>query len=412
MIGPALLLATLVGSRITIEPAGKIYQDDVVTILVTSDKVLSDYTAGTRITTGNLTNVRREMFRRVPNAPPIVVFSATPIAPGLAWVEATISDYADKPVDQIPRVTFDVAPDLARASDDPNQIFRSQAAAKRFPLFIRTGADRARAFVGQRIEIWWEAVTTQKSLEYPTFYPKIENAPEISSFRSSSPLTVDASQPPPWHTQIVRLAVVAKKPGVLHVPERLIDLVDRAPDGTETRVRRWSTPVDIEAVPLPAEAARLPVGHFKIECRAVHERSIYWPSVGVDIFGSGDLTAIDFPRPVRTPYPIIVTKTDHWEAWDANHSRWIYEVHSHDPLTVTMPELTFEYFDPDAQKIEGIGCEKNPVLIRTDETPVAPAARMKDSDPVPPLRGDWHAPAIAGVFAAIGLAMVFFAMRR
>src|SRR5204863_8483017 len=139
-----------------------------------------------------------------------------------------------------------------------------------------------------------------------------------------------------------------------------------------------------------------------IECRPIRERSAYWPSVGVDIFGSGDLTAIDFPHSVRTPYAIIVTKADHWEAWDANHSRWIYEVHSRDPLTVTMPELTFEYFDPDAQKIERIGCAKSPVLSRSEETAVAPPARMKDSDPAPPaLRADWRAPAIAGLFAAI-----------
>jgi hypothetical protein len=107
--------------------------------------------------------------------------------------------------------------------------------------------------------------------------------------------------------------------------------------------------------------------------------------------------------------PIIIGKLQHIAGAD-EHSSWSYEIHSNDPLVVTMPELEFGYFNPDTGRVERASCEKSPVLSRTAEYH-APAPTPPPTRSLPPKIAS-RVRYVGFGFVALGLAMVFTAMRR
>jgi hypothetical protein len=268
----AVAVTVLANSNIRLEPKGTFYQDDVITIVVAAEKLDRMHSDIVRLKTENLSYKLVEFRQPTAKDPWIIVYAATPTAPGPAWVEADVWEWGERNLkEHIPRVTLDIQPDLARFSNDPEGIFRLQRAAKRTALFVRGTANKVRAYPGQRVEVWWDAVTPEKTIAFYPFNPKLRDL-ETSALGSSSVSPVKTVGPPPWHTAVQGVRVFPKAPGVLHIPEYLMEAENRMPDGTVVPLRRWTNPVDIEVFPLPPEASKLPVGHFKLDCRLITYR--------------------------------------------------------------------------------------------------------------------------------------------
>ena len=386
-----LLFAMSARSDITIAPAGPVYVDDVLIVTITGRA------AGVcRPNAHNLTLTPRQ-------AGWVYVYTAVPTAPGPAWIEAEIyAEGSNTPSERVPRMTFTVLPDIARSSDDPATIFRAQRAAKRPPVYARATASTYRAFPGQRIDLWWTAISDDSSLRFDEdFHPQPEGL-DLLRLGRIKPIRTMVGGLPVTQFSLEHAVVIPKEPGTLHIPEYEVVTDNKA-------VRRFTNAFDIEVVPAPAEAAKLPIGKYTLDCRSA--AASYWPKVTIDVVGNGDASSAGFPRLTSPPpnVPIVIWGGAPRVEFDANHHQWTYEVHSRDPQLVVMPDVAFDHYDPETRRAERATCGEPPLLVRSDEPPKATEQPVVQAAVLPGMK---IAQYITGLFALAGVIVVFTAMRQ
>ncbi|MGZ8711367.1 MAG: hypothetical protein ACXW2I_17100 [Burkholderiales bacterium] len=395
MTGGAAMAAQ---SRITIEPSGPVYADDILTVTVETATPGADWARAVRPRSENMTLTLKRFNRPQPGMPATFVFNAAPQAAGKAWVEADIHGEGEEtPRDHAPRVTVNVRPDLGRGFGDAAATFGAQRAANRPRLFARVTPSTYRAYPGQRIELTWWAQTPEQSITFAEFRPQIPGI-ELTTLARTPPIRTMAGGVIVSQTEIGHAVLTPKAPGTLHIPA--YDVVAENDLGLEiVPLRRWTNAIDIEVLPLPPEAANLPIGKFAMQCKS--EAPAYWPKVKVEVAGTGHLDAAAPPRLTKVlAVPVIIGS--------AAPGIWTYEVHSRDPELVTIPDLSFDFFNPETQRVEQGACDDIPILSRLQEE-LQPAAKAEGHARIEEVQ---IARSIAGFCALAGLFMMFSAMRR
>lgn len=342
-------------------PAGNVYLDDEIEGFLVPPKPIDD--PEFTIKSENLTIVRGES-RPYPGVPDTYQypFVAKPIAPGPAWIEGSVHQrYSQSiPEQPIPRLTFNVLPDLNRASDDPVKVFAMQKAAKRPQLFFHVSSPRPRAWVGQSIEVMWDLISPQNDFGSSSFYPKLDAYKTESINRAQYPAQTAVGGQFVWRKRLMHYLFRSDKAQVIHLPTTEMDGSVRTPDGQETDVMRYPNALDIEFVAPPAEAAHMPIGHYSMKCTQIGSGD-YWPSFSVELTGDGDLSQHTAPpRFELEPITPIIASLDYGTP---NAVHWTYSIHTHDAIA-KLPALTADYFDPDTATVKHTGCP--PMEMSTD----------------------------------------------
>src|SRR5206468_4103276 len=79
-----------------------------------------------------------------------------------------------------------------------------------------------------------------------------------------------------WRHHAAHIALTSWTPGTIHIPESLVSAVQASAGWKPGFVHRWTTPLDVEFVQPPAEAANMPIGKFTLQCGA-GVLTGYWP---------------------------------------------------------------------------------------------------------------------------------------
>jgi len=171
---------------------------------------------------------------------------------------------------------------------------------------------------------------------------------------------------------IRRAALFASQPGPLAIPplEFEIGILDAdALALNASTITRQTPPLAIRVLPLPEEAARLPVGEFAVELKASagHTDINLAFSVTMIIRGNGNIKAIETPRfPDSRLYRVFPEKLTREMVYNENGLQGILRaeipVSFSSPGIVSLPSLPFRYFDPTAKQIRILASD--PMMIR------------------------------------------------
>jgi hypothetical protein len=396
--------ASLFGQpMITAEPHGTVYLDDTIVVKVTFQADVG----GTVRLRGENVNIEGSWGQEVETRNNIVqytqVYTATPNAPGPAWVEGYVTQMYKPPSDPFSRITFNVIPDLARVTDDPAKIFASQRAANRPLFYVRSQVSAQRAYVGQRVEVLWQAITAEETIQPQMWRPPLKESDYDTVSWDHERIQSAAGGMIAWRTPMAHIALTSWSPGVLHIPDALVTALQPSPGGKQTFIHRWTTSVDLEFVEPPAQAANLPIGKFNIKCRAAN-LSGYWPEFSAEVSGDGYVKKAGPPhfdfQPAVTIVPRVGTILP-------AKIEWLFAVHSRAEMA-ELPPVTFDYFDPEAGEVRHATCMSTRAkryFFQAQETDFV--ARRVQVNPKKAAGVRW----IAGFAALFGVAMVTMAAR-
>ena len=347
-------------------------------------------------------------------------FRIRPLAEGAMFIEVC-SIAPNGLTTRLLSTTVNIRPDLSRTIDDEAGLLKSLRAAGRPEVFVRTHVSKTRAYVGETVPVWWEAVT-------PTVDEFGRSPHELSrfEFHPTPPVPFKNGTPGEHNgevsTEVVRNQIVSVTKfgstevtaGTAGVVPIASGLVDNEPGWGPERhlIIRLTRPAAIDFAPVPGAAAGLPVGKFHLECsNGVADRQ--WPSFTVDLWGDSNLTPKmqqQVPRlsakPLFAVVPYLPDIVDRSGNRDERIVRnWCFVVHTTN-MDARIPPIRYRYFDSDASAIREAECDCSHKLapVKRDGRPRFLYDRRQQQAPAE--QKSIAAEGIVAVFAAVNALLV------
>lgn len=400
--------------HLTIELTGSFAENDDVPLKLDNLEVVSGPRISNEFSWINGVSRRRRSFS----------YTLRPGATGTATIGPIAIVDADRRRDTLGPVHVEVlAEATASLGGDPIALLRYYASASRPRVAVAVELDQRTARVGEQIVATWY-VYTAESIDTLS----VTSAPAMSDFwteeisvnrRDDTELFVDGM--PVRKVPVRRAALFPLRSGRLEIPplevaaevmQAIGDPFDRFGmlNSRSVTQRRRASGTTVDATPAPLAQ----VGNYSMRCTNAKVSPVGLVSIDVTVTGNGNLRAAEPPKFTASPAAEVQIlpgelKVERKEDGVSMQRSWRFLLFPKNRGLLSIPPLSFEYFDPSPGVSRAIHCSFVPVTVERIERSVA--AERSESAESSPAR--WPRALLATLLlVAVGGAAMFFVARR
>jgi len=326
----------------------------------------------------------------------VLRYVAHPRGPGAAMVGPVVLRGSNGQVETLPPVSIQVLPDRAAGSNEPLTILHELQATGRDPIFVIADADKTSVFLGEQIIVTWTIYNATNVQQYG-----LGQIPKLADFwveeldvRGETPQQTFVGGVPMQKLIIRRAALFPLRSGALTIDPTSIDaqIMKRVDignpfglfEGSVVDVHRRSSPLSIEARPLPPGPPVAAVGNVSLQCATPGQKNGGPVSIDVAMTGAANLRAAPppaFARPLEGSVQINevgVTVDRHQEA--VMTRRWRFLIFPANAGMFVVPPMTSPILTPAGVRRE-LRCEQRALLVQAaDAATMQPHAPASSAD--------------------------------
>jgi hypothetical protein len=342
----------------------------------------------------------------------VLRYVARPIHPGAALVGPLTLHGADGEVETLAPLSIQVLPDLAAGTNDPIRILHELVATGRDPIFVVADADKSSVFTGEQVIVTWTIYNAANVQQHG-----ISRMPKLADFwveeldiRGQTPQQLFLGGVAMQKLVIRRVALFPLHAGTLTVDPLAIEAQIMKPigfgnslrlfEGSVVDVQRRSSPLVIEARPIPAGPPVAAVGDIALQCQTPVQKNGGPVAVEVIMTGAANLRAAPPPSFAQAvdgsvqlaEGTVIVQRRD--EA--VMTRRWRFLIFPNSTGMFVIPPLTAQILTPAGVRRE-LRCEQRALMVQA-----ADAALMQSH--APPAPGNARVEAARQSLPFIGIA--------
>jgi hypothetical protein len=241
----------------------------------------------------------------------VLRYVAHPGRPGAALVGPMVLHGTDGQVETLAPISIQVLPDLAAGSNDPQRILHELLATGRDPIFIVAEADKSSVFTGEQVIVTWTIYNATNVQQHG-----IGEIPKLADFwveeldaRSETAQQVYIGGLAMQRLVIRRVALFPLRGGALTVDPISLEaqIMKRTSsgnpfglfEGSVVDVHRRSSPLTIEARPIPPGPPVAAVGDISLQCSTPVQKNGGPVSMDVVMSGAANLRAVPPPAFAR-----------------------------------------------------------------------------------------------------------------
>jgi hypothetical protein len=323
----------------------------------------------------------------------VLRYVAHPIHAGAALVGPLTLHGAGGQVETLAPLSIQVLPDLAAGTNDPLRILHELVATGRDPIFVVADADKSTVFTGEQVIVTWTIYNATNVQQHG-----IAQMPKLADFwveeldiRGQTAQQVFLGGLAMQKLVIRRVALFPLHSGALTVEPLGIEAQIMKPlgfgnpfrlfEGSVVDVNRRSSPLSIEARPIPAGPPVAAVGDISLQCQTPVQKNGGPVAIDVAMTGAANLRAApppSFAQAVEGSVQIAegaVTVRRRDEA--VMTRRWRYLIFPATAGMFVIPPLTAQTLTPAGVRRE-LRCEQRALLVQA-----ADAATMQPHAPPP-----------------------------
>jgi hypothetical protein len=343
----------------------------------------------------------------------VLRYVARPIHPGAALVGPLTLHSADGQIETLAPLSIQVLPDLAAGTNDPIRILHELVATGRDPIFVVADADKSSVFIGEQVIVTWTIYNAANVQQHG-----ISRMPKLADFwveeldiRGQTPQQLFIGGVAMQKLVIRRVALFPLHNGTLTVDPLAIEAQIMRPlgfnplrlfEGSVVDVSRRSSPLAIEARPIPAGPPVAAVGDISLQCEAPVQKNGGPVAVDVIMTGAANLRAApppSFAQPVDGSVQIAEGAVSVQRRDEAVMTRrWRFLIFPNSTGMFVIPPLTAQTLTPAGVRRE-LRCEQRALMVQA-----AGAAVQSHAPPMPssaPVEAARQSLPFIGIAAAI-----------
>ncbi|MEA2329020.1 MAG: hypothetical protein QOE68_3979 [Thermoanaerobaculia bacterium] len=345
----------------------------------------------------------------------VLRYVAHPLHAGAALVGPLTLHGANGEIETVAPLSIQVLPDLAAGSNDPIRILHELVATGRDPIFVVADADKSSVFTGEQVIVTWTIYNAANVQQHG-----IAQMPKLADFwveeldiRGQTAQQLFLGGVAMQKLVIRRVALFPLHSGTLTVDPLGIQAQIMKPltlgnpfrlfEGSVVDVNRRSSPLAIEARPIPAGPPVAAVGDISLQCQTPVQKNGGPVAIDVVMSGAANLRAApppSFAQAVEGSVQIAEGTVSVQRRDEAVMTRrWRYLIFPATSGMFVIPPLTAQTLTPAGVRRE-LRCEQRALLVQA-----ADAAAMQSHAPPPsrsaPVEAARQSLPFIGVAAAI-----------
>src|SRR4051794_29217178 len=316
----------------------------------------------------------------------VLRYVAHPIHAGAALVGPLTLHGADGQVEMLAPLSIQVLPDLAAGTNDPIRILHELVATGRDPIFVVADADKSSVFTGEQVIVTWTIYNATNVQQHG-----IARMPKLADFwveeldiRGQAPQQVFLGGVAMQKLVIRRVALFPLHSGTLTVDPLGIEAQIMKPlgfgnpfrlfEGSVVDVNRHSSPLAIEARPIPPGPPVGAVGDISLQCETPVQKNGGPVAVDVIMPGAATLRAApppSFAQPVEGSIQIAEGSVSVQRRDEAVMTRrWRYLIFPNSTGMFVIPPLTAKTLTPAGVRRE-LRCEQRALMVQAADAATA-----------------------------------------
>ncbi|MGA8806369.1 MAG: BatD family protein, partial [Thermoanaerobaculia bacterium] len=343
----------------------------------------------------------------------VLRYVARPIHAGPALVGPLTLHGADGEVETLAPLSIQVLPDLAAGTNDPIRILHELVATGRDPIFVVADADKSSVFAGEQVIVTWTIYNAANVQQHG-----ISRMPKLADFwveeldiRGQTPQQLFIGGVAMQKLVIRRVALFPLRNGTLTVDPLTIEAQIMKPlgsnllrlfEGSVVDVQRHSSPLAIEARPLPAGPPVAAVGDISLQCQTPVQKNGGPVAIDVIMTGAANLRAASPPSFAQAVEGSVQIAEGAVSVQRRDESvmtrRWRYLIFPNSTGMFVIPPLTSHTLTPAGVRRE-LRCEQRTLMVQA-----ADASTQSHAPPAPnsaPVEAARQSLPFIGVAAAI-----------
>jgi len=345
----------------------------------------------------------------------VLRYIARPVHPGAALVGPLTLHGANGETETLAPLSIQVLPDLAAGTNDPIRILHELVATGRDPIFVVAEADKSSAFIGEQVIVTWTIYNATNVQQHG-----IAQMPKLADFwveeldiRGQAAQQLFLGGVAMQKLVIRRVALFPLHSGTLTVDPLGIEAQILKPlgfgnpfrlfEGSVVDVNRRSSPLSIEARPIPAGPPVAAVGDISLQCETPMQKNGGPVAVEVVMAGAANLRAApppSFAQAVEGSVQIAEGAVSVQRRDEAVMTRrWRFLIFPNSTGMFVIPPLIAHTLTPAGVRRE-LRCEQRALLVQA-----ADAATMQPHAPPPngsaPIEAARQSLPLVGLAAAI-----------
>ena len=320
----------------------------------------------------------------------VLRYVAHPRGAGAALIGPVVLHAAEGQIETLAPISIQVLPDLAAGSNDPQRILHELLATGRDPIFIVAEADKSSVFTGEQVIVTWTIYNATNVQQHG-----IGEIPKLADFwveeldaRSETPQQVFVGGLAMQRLVIRRVALFPLRSGTLTVDPISLEaqIMKRTSsgnpfglfEGSVVDVHRRSSPLTIEARPIPPGPPVAAVGDVSLQCLTPVQKNGGPVSMDVVMTGAANLRAVPPPAFARTADGSVqITEggvSVQRRAEAVMTRRWRFLIFPATSGMFVIPPLTTAILTPAGVRRE-LRCEQRALIVEpADATAMQPRA--------------------------------------
>jgi hypothetical protein len=237
----------------------------------------------------------------------VLRYVAHPVHAGAALVGPLTLHGTDGQIETLPPLSIQVLPDLAAGTNDPIRILHELVATGRDPIFIVAEADKSSVFTGEQVIVTWTIYNATNVQQHG-----ISQMPKLADFwveeldvRNAAPQQLFLGGVAMQKLVVRKVALFPLHSGTLTVDPLAMQAQIMKPltfgnpfrlfEGSVVDVNRRSSPLPIEARPIPPGPPVAAVGDISLQCQTPVQKNGGPVAVDVIMTGAANLRAAPPP---------------------------------------------------------------------------------------------------------------------
>jgi hypothetical protein len=308
----------------------------------------------------------------------VLRYVAHPVHAGAALVGPLTLHGADGQIETLAPLSIQVLPDLAAGSNDPIRILHELVATGRDPIFVVAGADKGSVFTGEQVIVTWTIYNATNVQQHG-----IAQMPKLADFwveeldiRGQTAQQLFLGGVAMQKLVIRRVALFPLHSGTLTVDPLGIEAQIMKPlafgnpfrlfEGSVTDVKRHSSPLAIEARPIPPGPPVEAVGDIALQCDTPVQKNGGPVAIDVMMTGAANLRAAPPPSFAQPPEGSIQIAEGTVSVQRRDEAvmtrRWRFLIFPATPGMFVIPPLTAHTLTPAGVRRE-LRCEQRALIV-------------------------------------------------